>query len=69
MRTLAARRSKTGVKAGSVVVTGGAGLIGSALVHRLNLDGCENLIVVDRLGTSEKWRHLVPLRFSDYLDA
>jgi ADP-L-glycero-D-manno-heptose 6-epimerase len=50
-------------------VTGAAGLIGSALVRQLNLDGCENLVLVDRLGTSEKWRHLVPLRFTDYLDA
>ncbi|BDE07685.1 ADP-L-glycero-D-manno-heptose-6-epimerase [Vulcanimicrobium alpinum] len=52
-----------------VVVTGGAGLIGSALVRHLNLDGIEDIVVVDRLGTSEKWRHLVPLRFADYLDA
>jgi ADP-L-glycero-D-manno-heptose 6-epimerase len=54
---------------GRVVVTGGAGLIGSALVRQLNLEDDENIIVVDRLGTSEKWRHLVPLRFADYLDA
>jgi ADP-L-glycero-D-manno-heptose 6-epimerase len=51
------------------VVTGAAGLIGSALVRHLNLENCDDLIVVDRLGTSEKWRHLVPLRFADYLDA
>ncbi|HTJ28794.1 MAG TPA: ADP-glyceromanno-heptose 6-epimerase [Candidatus Limnocylindria bacterium] len=54
---------------GRVVVTGGAGLIGSALVRQLNLEGDEDIIVVDRLGMSEKWRHLVPLRFADYLDA
>jgi ADP-L-glycero-D-manno-heptose 6-epimerase len=52
-----------------VVVTGAAGLIGSVLVRHLNLDGIDDLIVVDRLGTSEKWRHLVPLRFVEYLDA
>lgn len=52
-----------------IIVTGGAGLIGSALVRQLNLEGRDDLIVVDRLGTSEKWRHLVPLRFADYLDA
>ncbi|MDQ6944264.1 MAG: ADP-glyceromanno-heptose 6-epimerase [Candidatus Eremiobacteraeota bacterium] len=51
------------------IVTGAAGLIGSALVRHLNLEDCDDLIVVDRLGTSEKWRHLVPLRFADYLDA
>jgi ADP-L-glycero-D-manno-heptose 6-epimerase len=56
-------------RSGRVVVTGGAGLIGSALVWQLNREGTDDIIVVDRLGTSEKWRHLVPLRFADYLDA
>jgi ADP-L-glycero-D-manno-heptose 6-epimerase len=51
------------------IVTGGAGLIGSALVWQLNREGVDDVVVVDRLGTSEKWRHLVPLRFADYLDA
>src|ERR1700694_2365035 len=52
-----------------LVVTGAAGLIGSALLRQLNLEGVEDVVAVDRLGTSEKWRHLVPLRFADYLDA
>lgn len=56
-------------RSGRIVVTGGAGLIGSALVRQLNLENADDIIVVDRLGTSEKWRHLVPLRFADYLDA
>jgi ADP-L-glycero-D-manno-heptose 6-epimerase len=56
-------------RTGRVVVTGGAGLIGSALVWQLNREGVDDIVVVDRLGTSEKWRHLVPLRFADYLDA
>jgi ADP-L-glycero-D-manno-heptose 6-epimerase len=58
-----------GSNRGRVVVTGGAGLIGSALVWQLNREGIDDAIVVDRLGTSEKWRHLVPLRFSDYVEA
>ncbi|HYW53843.1 MAG TPA: ADP-glyceromanno-heptose 6-epimerase [Dongiaceae bacterium] len=58
-----------GLTGGRAIVTGAAGLIGSALVRHLNLDGNDDLIVVDRLGTSEKWRHLVPLRFAEYLDA
>ncbi len=56
-------------RTGRIVVTGAAGLIGSALVWQLNREGADDLIAVDRLGTSEKWRHLVPLRFADYLDA
>jgi len=51
------------------VVTGAAGLIGSALVRQLNLEHVDDIVAVDRLGTSEKWRHLVPLRFAEYLDA
>jgi len=51
------------------VVTGGAGLIGSALIAQLNRDGEDDLIVVDRLGSDEKWRHLVPLQFADYFEA
>lgn len=52
-----------------VLVTGAAGFIGSALVWKLNELGQEDILVCDRLGTDEKWRNLVPLRFVDYLDA
>jgi len=58
-----------GKQTGRIIVTGAAGLIGSALVWELNRQGVEDAIVVDRLGRSEKWRHLVPLRFSEYLEA
>ena len=54
---------------GPIVVTGGAGLIGSALIWLLNRRGFEEIIVVDRLDHSEKWKHLVPLRFAEYVDA
>lgn len=54
---------------GTIVVTGGAGLIGSAVIWALNRRGIDDILVVDRLDRSEKWRHLVPLRFADYLDA
>ncbi len=54
---------------GTIVVTGGAGLIGSAVVWALNRRGIDDILIVDRLDTSEKWKHLVPLRFADYLDA
>lgn len=52
-----------------ILVTGGAGLIGSALVWELNRRGFENIIVSDHLGTDEKWRNLVPLKYADYMDA
>ena len=52
-----------------MLVTGAAGLIGSAVVWALNQRGHERIIAVDRLDRSEKWRNLVPLRFDDYLEA
>ncbi len=58
-----------GKRTGHTIVTGAAGLIGSALVWELNRHGVEDAILVDRLGRSDKWRHLVPLRFAEYLEA
>jgi len=51
-----------------IIVTGGAGLIGSAVVHGLNQLGDDNIMVVDHLGLTEKWRNLAPLAFRDYLE-
>lgn len=50
-------------------MTGGAGFIGSGVIWGLNRLGCENIVVADRLRQSDKWRHLVSLRFRDYLEA
>ena len=50
-----------------IVVTGGAGFIGSAFVWRLNRENIDNIIIVDRLGTNDKWKNLVNLRFADYI--
>jgi len=52
-----------------ILVTGGDGFIGSALIWALNVRGQDNIIVTGFLGESEKWKNLVPLRFEDYLEA
>ncbi|WP_373497861.1 ADP-glyceromanno-heptose 6-epimerase [Desulfococcus sp.] len=51
-----------------IVITGGAGFIGSAIACQLNRRGIDDLLIVDHLGESEKWKNLVPLRYLDYLD-
>ena len=50
-----------------IVVTGGAGFIGSAVVRQLNDRGFNNLLIVDDLGTSNKWKNLVGKRFVDII--
>ena len=49
-------------------VTGGAGFIGSAVIWELNKKGVTDIVVVDCLGESDKWKNLVPLKFEDYID-
>ena len=50
------------------VVTGGAGFIGCNVVRGLNKLGITNILVVDNLKKSEKFKNLAECDFSDYLD-
>src|SRR5947207_1136899 len=51
-----------------IVVTGGAGFIGSATVRWLNDKGLNNIVIVDEFDKSEKWKNLVGKKFVDLLD-
>lgn len=50
-----------------IIVTGGAGFIGSVLISELNKKGIKDIIVVDRLGKTEKWKNLLDLKFEEYI--
>jgi len=54
---------------GRILVTGGAGFIGSAIVAGLNERGIDNILVSDFLEEDEKFKNLIPLKFNDYIEA
>lgn len=51
-----------------IVVTGGAGFIGSCFIKKLNDLGRTDIIVIDNIGTTNKWKNLVNKQFLDYFD-
>ena len=50
------------------ILTGAAGFIGSNVLRALNERGVRNIIAVDNLERSEKFRNLLGCQFEDYLD-
>lgn len=51
-----------------VIVTGGAGFIGSCLISKLNAEGIRDIVVVDELANTEKWKNLCGKSFEDYIE-
>ena len=51
-----------------IIVTGGAGFIGSAIIAALNGRGIDDILVVDRLGGDNRWKNLASLCFADYIE-
>lgn len=50
-----------------IIITGGAGFIGSAMAWELNRQGVRDILVVDNLGSTNKWRNLVGLKYHRYI--
>ncbi|MFA6235888.1 MAG: ADP-glyceromanno-heptose 6-epimerase [Bacteriovorax sp.] len=52
-----------------ILITGGAGFIGSVLARQLNLLGHTDLVIVDKLEDSIKWKNLRGIKYLDYIHA
>lgn len=49
-----------------VIVTGGAGFIGSCIIRELNDFGVEDIVVVDNIASTDKWKNLVNKKYIRY---
>lgn len=52
-----------------ILITGGAGFIGSVLAKTLNHLGHTDLVIVDKLEDSVKWKNLRGIKYLDYIHA
>ncbi|MDR0486563.1 MAG: ADP-glyceromanno-heptose 6-epimerase [Elusimicrobiota bacterium] len=50
-----------------ILLTGGAGFIGSCLLWKLNSEGIKDIIVVDSLNNGDKWKNLRGKKYLDYI--
>lgn len=51
-----------------IIVTGGAGFIGSCIIRELNDAGFEDITVVDNIAQTDKWRNLVNKTYVRYIN-
>ncbi|MDR1784531.1 MAG: ADP-glyceromanno-heptose 6-epimerase [Endomicrobium sp.] len=50
-----------------IILTGGAGFIGSCFIWKLNKEGIKDILVVDHLDDDEKWKNLQSKVYYDYM--
>lgn len=55
-------------KSDLIIVTGGAGFIGSCVVRTLNDAGFENLVIVDNIASTQKWKNIRNKRYLEYVN-
>jgi ADP-L-glycero-D-manno-heptose 6-epimerase len=50
-----------------IILTGGSGFIGSCFLWKLNQEGIKDILIVDNLDSTEKWKNLVGKNYRDYM--
>lgn len=51
----------------SIVVTGAAGFIGSCMVRTLNNCGIDDIIIVDNIASTDKWKNIRNKKYREYV--
>ncbi|MCX7190118.1 MAG: ADP-glyceromanno-heptose 6-epimerase [Methylotenera sp.] len=51
-----------------IVITGGAGMIGSIIAWQLNQQGRNDMVIADRITHADQWQNLVKRQYVQYLD-
>ena len=51
-----------------ILITGGAGFIGSALVWQLNCENKKDILICDRFRSGDKWKNLQHLKFHEVVN-
>ena len=52
---------------GFTILTGGAGFIGSNILKMLNDSGLDDVVIVDNIASTDKWKNLVGKKYAEYI--